>query len=131
MKLPGLHIQQPWAQLILNGVKTIETRHYPLPPKYLKKDLLVIETPGKSKEFEARIIGIVQFDDYFEYSSKLHFDSDLTKHHVADDSEFYWSTSKPKKWGWVVSKATKFKDHYKAPKKRGIIWTSEVSIQLF
>jgi len=128
MKLPGLHIQHPWAQLIMDGVKTIETRHYPLPPKYIKRDILIVETPGKSKKFESRVVGIVQFRECFEYDSKKQFDSDLDKHNVHPDSEFYWSPTKPKKWGWVISKSVKFKTPFRAPKKRGIRWTAEISM---
>jgi hypothetical protein len=42
----GINIQRPWAGLILDGIKSIEARTYPL-KGYGKETLWIIETPGK------------------------------------------------------------------------------------
>ena len=42
----GLNIQQPWAGLILQGIKTIEARRYAL-KNYENETLWIIETPEK------------------------------------------------------------------------------------
>lgn len=42
----GLNIQRPWARLILDGVKTVEARRYPL-KGYGGELLWIIETPGR------------------------------------------------------------------------------------
>ena len=43
----GLNIQKPWARLILEGVKTVEARRYPL-KNYENTTLWIIETPQKA-----------------------------------------------------------------------------------
>eukprot|EP00927_Polykrikos_kofoidii_P048463 TRINITY_DN42735_c0_g1_i1.p1 TRINITY_DN42735_c0_g1~~TRINITY_DN42735_c0_g1_i1.p1 ORF type:complete len:756 (-),score=129.10 TRINITY_DN42735_c0_g1_i1:123-2198(-) len=43
----GINIQQPWASLIVRGVKTVEARRYAL-KGYQHEMLWVIETPGKT-----------------------------------------------------------------------------------
>ena len=44
--LRGINIQRPWAQMILDGQKTVEARKYDL-MGYRNEDLWIIETPGK------------------------------------------------------------------------------------
>ena len=40
--LNGINIQFPISQLILSGDKTVETRTYPIPERYLGVDLALI-----------------------------------------------------------------------------------------
>ena len=47
-RLRGINIQRPWAQLLLDGLKTVEARTYEL-KGYLNEDLWIIETPGKGR----------------------------------------------------------------------------------
>lgn len=126
MEMPAINIRQPWAKLILEKTKTIETRTYPIPKKYLDKDLLVIETPGDLKT-PATIVGIVRFSKSFKYESESEFKKDFSKHRVAEGSEFYWSSAK-QKWGWIVSYSSPFKNPWKAPKRKGICWTQSVKL---
>ena len=51
--LPAINIQFPISELILSGKKTIETRTYALPEKYIERDLYLIETPGSNGAFKA------------------------------------------------------------------------------
>ena len=48
----GLEMQAPWAEELLSGRKTIETRTYPLPESLIDKKIWIIEskegTAGKS-----------------------------------------------------------------------------------
>ena len=64
--LRGINIQQPWAGLIVAGGKTIEARRYPL-TTYRGEPLWLIETPGScsaaTEKFDARIVGVVRFDE--------------------------------------------------------------------
>jgi ASCH domain-containing protein len=124
MEMPAINIRQPWAKLILEKTKTIETRTYPIPKKYLDKDLLVIETSGELKT-PATIVGIVRFSKSFKYESESEFKKDFSKHRVGKDSEFYWSSAK-QKWGWIVSYSSPLKNPLKAPKRKGICWTQSV-----
>ena len=70
--IPGVNIQWPWSELLLTGKKSVETRSYPLPEKYLGQWLAVIETPGPHGKREAgidkaRITGKIMFSESFQY----------------------------------------------------------------
>jgi hypothetical protein len=72
----GINVQQPWAELIVSGRKTVETRHYRAPPGYIDKIIALIETPGSHKNFKRRVRGFVIFGQSFRYRSREHFASD-------------------------------------------------------
>lgn len=124
--LPAVNIQYPISTLILSGVKTIETRTYSLPPAYLNRDMFIIETPGTTGSFVARIVGTIKFKSCFIYGSKKSFYSDFDKHLVDENSKWAWK-NKPK-WAWEISEVKLFKKKYDAPNKKGIIFTKEVSV---
>lgn len=88
----GINIQWPISELILSGQKTIETRTYPIPKKYLNQEMLMIETPGKNGKFKARIVAIIKFTDCFRYKNKKDFYKDSHKHFVTSSSEWAWGT---------------------------------------
>lgn len=130
-KIPGVNIQWPWSRLIVEGKKTVETRTYSLPKKYIGQELAIIETPGPHGKWQginkAQIIGTVIFEKTFRYDYKT-WKSDHLRHFVfPDDPQFKWN-DKNEKWGWVVSKVNLFKEPLPAPKKRGIIFASECEI---
>lgn len=124
----GINIQHPISGLILNGTKTIETRTYPIPKKYIGVPLLIIETPGKKGDFKARIIGIIQFGNSFRYLNKTEFYKDEKKHKVNASSPWKWTTKG--KWGWKITRVEKFKNPIPAPLKKGIIFTSNIEISI-
>lgn len=125
MKLPGINIQFPISSLILSEEKTVETRTYPLPDKYILKPLLLIETPGKTGDFKARIVAEIVFGKSFRYSSEAEFYEDIERHQVARNSIYAWK-NKPK-WGWPIEKLFVFKKSVLAPRKRGIVFTTSIS----
>ena len=96
----GINIQWPISQDILSGKKTIETRTYPIPEKYLNVEMAMIETPGKHGKFKARVVAIIKFTDYFQYKSKKSFYADKDKHLVTPDSPWAWQDKE--KWGWKL-----------------------------
>ena len=49
--MTGLNIQTPWSSLLIDGLKTVETRSYHLPLKYEGIELYLVETPGKLGKF--------------------------------------------------------------------------------
>lgn len=124
----GLNIQYPISELILSGKKTIETRMYPIPDNLKKKELLIIETPGKAGKFKARIVGKIVFDDCFPYKSASDFYKDSKKHCVTPESEWRWVQGKTK-WGWKISKTVVFKTPIAAPKKKGIVYTNDIVLK--
>lgn len=122
----GINIQFPISQLIISGQKKIETRTYPIPSAYVGQEMAIIETPGASGNFKARIIGTIVFGDSFQYKSKSEFYKDSAKHKVTPDSPWKWA-DKPK-YGWPILKIIKLKEPKVAPQKKGIRYTVGIEI---
>lgn len=126
--MTGINIQYPWSSHLINGWKCVETRSYSIPQKYVGETLALIETPGKRKDFKARIIGTITFSHCFQYKDKAEWIEDHNRHKVGEkDPDFGWQEDKPK-YGWVVSNVTKFKKPIDPPKRRGIIFTKGCNI---
>lgn len=122
-KLPGLNVQAPWASLLLEGKKLIETRTYPLPEKYQGQDLWLIETPGRFGKFKARVIGIIRFSGCKRYMSASDFYDETELHLINQgDPAFSWTDGRPK-FGWIVEKTSQIRP-FDAPTPRGIIYSS-------
>lgn len=127
--MTGLNIQTPWSELLINEVKSVETRSYPLPEKYVGEEIALIETPGRYGRFKARIIGTITFSHSFKYPDQRAWQDDYNRHCVAVDDPIYnWKDDKPK-YGWVVSKVTKFDKPLDIRKRRGIIFTSGIKLK--
>ena len=127
--MTGINIQTPWSELLINEVKSVETRSYPLPEKYVGEEIALIETPGRYGRFKARIIGTITFSHSFKYPDQRAWEDDYNRHCVAVDDPIYnWKDDKPK-YGWVVSKVTKFDKPLDIRKRRGIIFTSGIKLK--
>jgi hypothetical protein len=101
--LPGINIQAPWAQAIVSGQKVIETRFYPMPKQWVGQPLVIIETPGKARNFKSRIAGFVIFGRSWCYTDKAAFTRDRVKHLVdPDDPLFGWQQDDRPKWAWPI-----------------------------
>lgn len=122
----GINIQYPISRLIIDGEKTIETRTYPLPEKYLNQELLLVETPGSKGKFKSRIVGIIKFTNCFLYQDKKAFNQDYEKHFVDKDSDWWW-TDKPK-YGWEVKLIKVFKEPIPFLGRKGIKFTLNIKI---
>jgi hypothetical protein len=126
--MTGLNIQTPWSELLINGVKTVETRSYRLPEKYVGEELALIETPGRYGRFKARIIGTITFSHSFKYPDQKAWQDDHNRHCVAIDDPIYnWKDDKPK-YGWVVCSVKKFDEPLDISGKRGIIFTNNLTL---
>ena len=123
----GLNIQCPWAYSLIIGNKCVETRTYVLPEKYEGEELALIETPGKSGRFKARVIGTITFSHSFRYNDENEWREDYNRHLVQEDDPIYGWNSKDK-YGWVVSNVLKFKETQTAPDRKGIIFTHNVNV---
>lgn len=128
--LTGIHVQAPWSELILTGKKTVETRNYPLPQKFINIPLALIETPGYKKLCDKTMIrGIVIFEDFFKYQNRTAWENDFQRHLVdISDPQFGFSDGK-EKWGWKVSSVHIFDTPQPPPKKRSIIYAKNCEIQ--
>lgn len=127
-KLPGINIQWPISELIISGKKTIETRTYTLPIKYLGKPIFFIETPGNKGNFKARIIGEITFSKSIKYTSPEAFYKDHKRHFVSIDSKWKWD--KKGKWGWCIENVVLYSRAHPAPSGRGIVFTKEIALDL-
>lgn len=122
--MTGINIQVPWSNLLISGVKSVETRSYALPKKYEGVELALIETPGKKGSFKSRIIGTITFSHSFQYPDEMSWKDDYNRHKVEENNQDYgWKTNKPK-YGWVVSNIKKFNEPVDSPAKKGIIFTT-------
>lgn len=124
--MTGLNVQAPWASLLINGQKSVETRSYPLPKKYEGVPLALIETPG-GKKFKSRIIGFITFSHSFKYPNEQAWKNDYLRHGVSCSDNMYSWNNKPK-YGWVVSDITKFDESLPVSKKKGIIFTTGITL---
>lgn len=122
----GINIQWPISQDILSGVKTIETRTYPIPKQYLGQEMLMIETPGKRGGFKARISAIVKFKSCFKYNSIPDFRKDIDRHLVQPGSPWDWGDKA--KWGWEVEVIKTFTPPIETSFKKGIIYTKNIEL---
>lgn len=121
----GINVQYPISELILSGKKTIETRKYPIPSDYVGKDMILIETPGRSGKFKARMRAIIVFSECFKYKSKRAFYDDVDRHTVTRDSEWAWN-NKEEKWGWTVRVKKVFKEPLPLQKRSGIKYSKGI-----
>jgi hypothetical protein len=126
--MTGINIQAPWAYLLINGSKSVETRSYPLPQKYEGVELALIETPGKSKKFKSRIIGTITFSHSFEYRDENDWKNDFNRHKVHETCSLYGWYDNKLKCGWVVSNIKKFDEPFDPPRQRGIIFVSGCNV---
>lgn len=128
--MPGINIQIPWSELLLSGQKTIETRHYPIPLKFIGVDLALIQTPGKRGNGKSMIVGSIRFSKCFQYESLDDWNKDYSKHLVSSDHpDFRWVTGKPK-WGWVVESVRRARRLTSPPAPRGIVFSRECEVSL-
>jgi hypothetical protein len=129
--IPGINIQWPWSRLILSGEKTVETRHYPIPQKYIGQPLAIIETPGPKKEGSPRrsqIIGVVVFSTCFAYTSENKWKSDKRRHLVPGNHAQFSFDKEKTKWGWEIESVHTLKKPIRPPKKRGLLYTTQCRV---
>jgi hypothetical protein len=122
----AINIQFPISRLILEGKKTIETRTYKIPEKYIGQELLIIETPGKAGDFKSRIVGKITFSSSFKYESKKAFYLDQDRHFVDEYSPWAWREKS--KWGWEIESVEVFKNPKSLNKRPGIAFTTNITI---
>ena len=132
--IPGLNVQWPWSQLLLDGTKTVETRHYALPIKHVDRQLALIETPGPNGKCyagiqRARIIGLIVFSESFQYLSYSDWSRDCSRHRVSTNDAAFLYGEKPK-WGWLVASVTALAVPVEPPMPRGIVFASNCIVPL-
>jgi len=120
----GLEMQQPWAGLLLQGKKSIETRAYDLPRALIGKKIEILQSRmGKAgisglkdsfilENSDVERVGWCKFEKVIEYHDKESFVSDEGKHMVKSDSGYGWKDGATEViFGWVVGDS----GFYKSP----------------
>jgi hypothetical protein len=110
----------------LKNQKTIETRTYPVPAKYLGKELLIVETPGRNGDFKSRIVGTIVFSKCFKYATENEFYADFGRHKVSRDSPWAWT--KVGKWGWIIKTIKPLPTPITMRKRPGIRFTRNLKL---
>lgn len=123
----GINIQFPISSLILGGEKTIETRTYPIPPSYVNREMVLVETPGKNGDFKSRIVAIIKFGPSIRYKSKKAFYADKSLHCVTPDSPWAWVDER-EKWGWPIIYLKILPVPVLVNKRLGIKYTKDLSV---
>jgi hypothetical protein len=123
----GINVQYPISDLIIRGLKTVETRNYPLPNKFRDIEMILVETPGADGKFKARMRGIVIFSECFQYQSEEAFNRDIDRHCVSPDSSWAWKPDQ-KKWGWLVRVKQVFERPLPSLTRRGILYTHDLTL---
>ena len=107
----ALEVQQGWAEPLLDGVKTVDTRRYPLPDWAVGVPLLVLQSPPGTGlgagGWVAHAVGVVTFRGCALYPDEAAWRDDVDRHRVpADSPQFGWGDGGV--WGWDVSVAHRF-----------------------
>mmetsp|Transcript_3807 Transcript_3807/g.9991 ORF Transcript_3807/g.9991 Transcript_3807/m.9991 type:complete len:917 (+) Transcript_3807:110-2860(+) len=121
----GLELQNPWAGLVVDGKKSIETRSYALPPSLIGKKIMIIEScsgqAGVSSlgncislsqtetDRGTKIIGWCIFSSIKEYTTGKDFRAEENQHLVTQDSGYGWKEGKTKTvYGWIVKERYRY-----------------------
>jgi hypothetical protein len=126
VKYAGVNIQYPISAAIVSGEKTIETRTYPIPLKYLNTEMLLVETPGPKGNFPARIVAIIKFTDCIAYKNKHQFYKDESKHLISRGSTWDWADKQ--KFGWKVQVVRVIDPPKIVQKQKGIVFTKNLDL---
>lgn len=115
---------------ILNGNKTIETRVYEIPKNMIGQESLLIATYGAKAKSKA--VGLVTFSECKIYTSGQDFYKDSALHLICEEdvsSLWGWNSNGDKpKYGWIISKVTKFDKPFGLSKRCGIKFSRNMGI---
>ena len=104
----------PWTEKLLAGEKTIETRTYALPPRYLLQTVALYETDGTGNVGVLdRCVGLIEFSGCKEYKTKEEWRKDSKHHCVPGDAapeDYGWVEGVPR-FGWTVQYVRRTKRH--------------------
>jgi hypothetical protein len=97
----------PFADMIVEGLKSIETRVRPTLNSLVGKRVKLVRTTGQGS---GDVIGEVTVGQPKFYATKQEFDADFEKHLVKDDSEFAFGEQG--KYGYPMLDPVKYKEPY-------------------
>ena len=123
--LRGLNVQRPWAPMLLDGSKVIETRTYDIDKQkcFANEWFWVVETPGKKRQRgqRAHITGCIKFSsEAVRYTSLAQWRADEDKHRIPAGSEYDWN-GRGAMYGWRVERAYALRSPLPRPDPKGVI----------
>ena len=110
----------PYADWIVDGLKSIETREKPTLNRLIGRRVKVIRT-GAGK---AQVIGEITITGSKQYLTKSQFEADKDKHMVSDTSSYAIRTTKV---GYTLSDPERYDHEYDAPTPRGIVYSKAIA----
>ena len=120
---PGLNVRNEagfaFADWIVDGLKTIETRRKPNLDRLIGHRIKIIRT-GQGK---AQVIGEVTVTGSKQYRTKDQFEADYQQHLVRSGSQFDFDGSKI---GYLLTNPKRYNQPYDAPYPRGIVYTKQI-----
>jgi len=129
--LRGLNVQRPWAPMLLDGSKVIETRTYDIDKQkcFANEWFWVVETPGKKRQRgeRAHITGCIKFSrKSVRYTSLAQWRADEDKHRIPAGSEYDWN-GRGAMYGWRVERAYALRSPLPRPDPKGVINSKPVT----
>ena len=119
---PGLNVRNEagfaFADWIVDGIKTIETRRKPNLDRLIGHRIKIIRT-GQGK---AQVIGEVTVTGSKQYRTKAEFEADYQQHLVRSGSQFDFDGGKV---GYLTN-PKRYNKPYDAPFPRGIVYTKQI-----
>lgn len=116
---------------IVEERKKVESRVYKLPDKMIDKPCLMIATYGSANK-ESKGVAEVTFSGYYVYENSDDFYSHENLHLVKQNdttSPWSWdSNGNSPKYGWIITKVTKFDKPYALSKRPGIKFSCNMGI---
>jgi|AntAceMinimDraft_12_1070368.scaffolds.fasta_scaffold70281_1 hypothetical protein len=95
----GLELQEPWASMVMSGVKKVETRSYDLHPKLRNRSIYVIASHAatggnplcdRPKMGAGTVMGMVVFGEVKSYATEEAWEADGALHCVSAASPHAW-----------------------------------------
>ena len=124
-------MQRPWAPMLLDGSKVIETRTYDIDKQkcFANEWFWVVETPGKKRQRgqRAHITGCIKFSsESVRYTSLAQWRADEDKHRIPAGSEYDWN-GRGTMYGWRVERAYALRSPLPRPDPKGVINSKPVT----
>ena len=117
----ALEVQKPFSTLILSGLKSIETREYPLIDCLLGSKIMLLQSSDSSHSSSLQsmigpettisgsdggveIIGHITISECYEYQDWEHWDRERPLHQVSRASKFEMENKGAlRRYGWKIS----------------------------
>ena len=119
----AISLWQPWASLVIDGRKKIETRSWKAPAWLIGRPVAIHATKKVDREFSEEcgydvipcgyVLGIVTIDKTEQFTEEFY--EEISRYPEGKYGDFY-----PGRWGWFMTVKEKFKEPYVQRGAQGI-----------